>query len=62
MPMIGTSEAARRLGVSPRRVAAMIEQGVLRAQKIGKTWVIDETEVAKVAKAERKPGRPRKTK
>jgi excisionase family DNA binding protein len=58
MAMIGTSEAARRLGISARRVAAMIEQGVLPAQKIGKTWVIDETDIAKLAKKERRPGRP----
>lgn len=57
--MIGTTEAAKRLGVSARRVAAMIEQGILKADKIGKTWVIDEAEVARASKLERPPGRPR---
>jgi excisionase family DNA binding protein len=60
MAMIGTSEAARRLGISGRRVAAMILQGLLRAQKVGKTWIIDETDVAKLGKSERKAGRPPK--
>ena len=60
MAMIGTSEAARKLGLSARRVAAMIQQGVLRAQKVGKTWIIDEKDIAKLAVAERKSGRPPK--
>jgi excisionase family DNA binding protein len=60
MSMIGTSEAARRLGVSARRVAAMIQQGLISAEKVGKTWVIDEEEVAKFAKKARRPGRPSK--
>ena len=62
MSMVGTTEAARRLGVSSRRVAAMIEQGLLRAEKVGKTWIIDETEVARLARTHRKPGRPKKGK
>lgn len=60
MAMIGTTEAAERLGVSARRVAAMITQGILKAEKVGKTWIIDTAEVAKVAKQIRKAGRPPK--
>jgi excisionase family DNA binding protein len=60
MAMIGTTEAARRLKVSPRRDAAMISQGILKAAKVGKTWVVDEAEVSRVAKLKRPPGRPRK--
>ena len=60
--MIGTTEAARRLGVSARRVAAMIDQGLLKASKVGKTWIIDEIEVSRLAKTHRRPGRPRKKK
>jgi excisionase family DNA binding protein len=60
MGLIGTTEAARRLGVSARRVAAMIEQGILKAEKVGSTWIIDETELKRFAQQERKPGRPRK--
>jgi excisionase family DNA binding protein len=58
--LIGTSEAARRLDLSARRVAAMIEQGILKASKVGNSWVIDEAEVARVAKLKRPPGRPRR--
>ena len=60
--MIGTTEAAERLSVSPRRVAAMIVQGILKAEKVGKTWIINEADVAKVAKQSRKAGRPPKSK
>jgi len=60
MAVIGTTEAAVRLGVSPRRVAAMIEKGLLKAEKVGSTWVIDEAEIARFGKIVRKPGRPRK--
>jgi excisionase family DNA binding protein len=58
--MIGTSEAAVRLGVSSRRVAAMIKQGILRAEKIGNTWIIDEAEVGRLGSVQRPPGRPTK--
>lgn len=62
MALIGTTEAAHRLGVSPRRVAEMIVQGTLKAEKVGKTWILDEAEVTRVAKLERKAGRPPKKK
>lgn len=51
-----TAEAAARLGVSVRRVQALIEAGRLPARKYGRDWLIPETALAAVA--ERKPGRP----
>jgi len=60
MAAIGTTEAAERLGISPRRVAGLIEQGVLKAAKVGKTWIIEESEIMRFSKITRKPGRPRK--
>jgi excisionase family DNA binding protein len=60
--VIGTDEAARRLGLSIRRISALIRSGALPAQKIARTWVLDETDVDRFAKLERKPGRPRKKK
>jgi excisionase family DNA binding protein len=62
MGTIGTTEAAKRLGLSARRVAAMISQGIIRATKVGNTWVIDDAEIARVKKLSRRPGRPRKKK
>lgn len=60
MGVIGTAEAAKRLGVSDARIRALILEGRLPATKVGRDWAIDEAEVSKLAGAERKPGRPRK--
>ena len=58
MKIITTSEAAKRLGVTPNRVRALIEAKRLKAFKYGREWLIDpkDLEAVKV----RKVGRPRK--
>jgi excisionase family DNA binding protein len=38
--LIGTSEAARRLGVSSNRVRQLIETGQLPAKRVGRQYVI----------------------
>jgi len=62
MALLNTTAAAARLGISPRRIAALIVAGRLPAQKIGRDWLIEETDLALVA--ERRPGnrtgRPRR--
>ena len=58
MGLISTSEAAERLGVHITRVQVLIREGRLPAQKIGRTYVVDEDDLKLVA--DRKPGRPRK--
>lgn len=55
--LIDTAEAAARLGISRRRVLALIEAGRLPAQRLGaRTWGIKIRDLAKVA--ERTPGWP----
>lgn len=39
---ITSAEAARLLGVSERRVVALIHSGDLEAQKFGKSWAVSE--------------------
>jgi excisionase family DNA binding protein len=56
--MITTKKAAEILGVSPRRVTALITAGKLPAQKLGRDWLINKKDLDKVK--ERKPGRPKK--
>jgi len=56
--VIGTTEAARRLGVQPNRVRTLIESGRLKAQKIGREYAIDPKDLEAVKY--RKVGRPRK--
>jgi excisionase family DNA binding protein len=51
-----TEEAARRLGISARRVLALIQSGSLPSSRLGRAHVIKETDLKLVE--ERKPGRP----
>jgi excisionase family DNA binding protein len=57
MKIIGTTEAARRLGVSANRVRALIESKRLNAMKVGREWLIDPKDLDAVKK--RTPGRPK---
>ena len=58
--VLTTTQAAERLGVTPRRVAALITAGRLPANQFGGSWMIQEADLALVA--ERKVGRPPKPK
>jgi len=55
---INTKEAAKILGVIPRRVTAMITAGRLKARKHGRDWLIEHADLEPVMV--RKPGRPAK--
>ena len=59
MKMIGTTEAAKRLGISSNRVRALIDSGRLKAQKIGREYAINPSYLKAVQNL--KAGRPRKT-
>jgi excisionase family DNA binding protein len=56
--LITTKEAAKELGVTMRRVQALIKAGRLPAQKMGRDWIIRMVDLDKVRV--RKPGRPAK--
>lgn len=56
MQLITTTEAANRLGISPRRVQALIKAGRLPATKLGRDWMIRAQDLKLVE--DRKPGRP----
>lgn len=43
--MLSTTDAARRLGVHPSRVRALLAAGELTGQKLGERWVIDGSSV-----------------
>ena len=55
--MLTVNEAARRLGVIPRRVRQLIRSGQLPAEKVGRDWLIEESAVANYAP--RPVGRPK---
>jgi excisionase family DNA binding protein len=60
MGLISSAEAAERLGVHITRVQVLIREGRLPAQKIGRTYVVNEDDLKLVE--DRKPGRPPKAK
>lgn len=55
MNLISTTEAAARLGVSQRRVVALIKAGRIPTTKVGRIHLIKPKDLEAVA--ERKPGR-----
>jgi excisionase family DNA binding protein len=55
-----TKQTAERLQVVPSRIRRMILDGVIKAEKIGRDNFISETEVKRLEKLDRKPGRPPK--
>ncbi len=59
MKLISAKEAAEKLGVSDRRIRAMIKEGKIKAVNVGGGYVIEEKELANV-KTHGKPGRPKK--
>ena len=60
MKLIGTKEASERLAVSQQRIQALIKNGQLPAEKVGRDWLIKESDLELVR--ERKTGRPKKEK
>jgi excisionase family DNA binding protein len=60
--MITTTQAAAILGLSRRRVQAMITSGLLPAKKIGRDFLLEEEDVKALAEKERPAHRPKKEK
>ena len=56
--LLGVSDAARRLGLSVGRTRKLVEDGRIRATRIGRTWVVKEADMQAYERKERKPGRP----
>jgi excisionase family DNA binding protein len=59
MDLISTEQAARELGVTRRRVQALIQSGRLKAKKVGRSYVIrpKDLEAVRVRKPGRQPKR-----
>lgn len=58
MDFLTTNQVAEKLGISLRRVQALVTSGRLPAQKFGRDYMIKENNLKLVE--ERKVGRPRK--
>jgi excisionase family DNA binding protein len=61
MKLLSTDQAAERLGISGRRVRALIAEGKLKATYVGGGYVIEENDLDAV-KVYGKAGRPPKAK
>ena len=59
MELLTTSEAAKRLHVTPIRVRQMIREGKITARQVGRDYVIEESSLESV-KTYGKAGRPAK--
>ena len=57
--MLTTAQAAEILGISVRRVIALIESGDLSAQKVGRRWLVDEESAERRRRAPKLSGRPK---
>jgi excisionase family DNA binding protein len=59
MELLSTRQAAAQLGISTRRVRMLIAAGALRAQQLGREWIIEAGALDGV-QVYGKPGRPPK--
>jgi excisionase family DNA binding protein len=60
MEFLTTKEAAEKLGITPRRVVALVTAGRLPASKFGRDYMIKEADLKLVK--DRRVGRPKKEK
>jgi len=58
MKLISTKEAAEKLNVSPIRVRQLIHEGKLKANRVGRDYVIEENDLEAV-QTYGKAGRPK---
>ncbi len=58
MTLLSTKEAADKLGISPIRIRQLIQEGKIKATRVGRDYVIDERDLADV-KTYGKAGRPK---
>lgn len=59
MSMITVATAAERLGVSPRRVRAMLQSGALSGERLGNQWMVDASSVRPSPRRAGQPFSPR---
>lgn len=57
--MLTTRQAAEKIGVTPGRIHQLIQAGVIKAQRYGQIWLIQETDLEQ-SKWCRKPGKKKK--
>jgi excisionase family DNA binding protein len=58
--ILTTQQAADRIRVEPDTIRKAIQRGKLQARKIGRDWLVEDTEVDAYKARKQKGGRPRK--
>lgn len=56
--LVPVSDAASQLGLSERRVRSLIGAGQLRAERVGRSWLISPHELERFGRRPRRDGRP----
>ena len=62
MALLTTAQAADRLNISESLVRRYCRDGRLKAQRIGRDWLIEESDLDQFQQKPRKAGRPPKPK
>lgn len=58
-PFYTTKEAGLLLGLSPRSITKYAELGQIKAEKMGRDWIITADDLKRFQQIKRKVGRPR---
>lgn len=59
--MMTTTQAATELGIQPGSVKKLCQRGILKAERIGRDWLISQKEVERYKVERRSAGRPHGT-
>jgi excisionase family DNA binding protein len=60
MGVVSVQRAAEITGLHPETIREYLRAGRIKAQRIGRVYVIDERDLKRFLATPRKPGRPRK--
>lgn len=58
--MLTTNQVADRLGIKPRSVVQLIQRKLLKAEKLGRDWLIEDAEAERYQRERRPQHRPAK--
>ena len=60
--MFTTNQAATELGIQPGSVKRLCQRGILKAERIGRDWLISRDEIERYKTERRTAGRPKRIK
>ena len=61
MTLLSVADASARHGLAVSRLRQLVAEGIIKGQKYGKTWVLDERSLKTYLAKDRRPGpKPKK--